>query len=231
MEQVSKEPSAPMEKDMTPVSDPTDLRVDPIQQYTRYNVMEDVYHQLNDYYTTAGDLKNTGLDTLPDGYYEFYNVCTSQPVLWTQIKNGQRHGILMYWENRVLRIIARFDHSVSVYGKLYDKQGRLGYEGYMNAMYQMRKGKLTKYSYPHNNQIESIYTGEFLSGRMHGFGKLHYYTSLGVKRTYEGNFAAGQFHGQGKLYNSSNKVIEDGLYHYGSYQGQDVNGPKTCIIC
>lgn len=98
------------------------------------------------------------------------------------------------------------------YGKLYSDEGVLLYDGYWNDGIYHHYGKL------YNEQGQIIYEGYLDNGKKQGYGKL-FYSNDQIK--YEGNWYNDLYHGWGKSFKENGQL---------EYEGEWVNGvPKTII--
>lgn len=97
--------------------------------------------------------------------------------------------------------------------RVYDTQGVLVYEGYMES--GLAQGDGTQY----NSRGELVYKGKFMAGKYEGEGEL--YGSDGSK-IYQGTFDNNCYEGDGKLFNNLGKTIYIGKFAVGQRSGTGV---------
>lgn len=98
------------------------------------------------------------------------------------------------------------------YGKLYSDEGVLLYDGYWNEGIYHHYGKL------YNEQGQLMYQGYWENGKRQGYGTAFYPNG---RIQYEGNWYNDVYHGWGKSFDENGQLI---------YEGEWVNGqPKTQI--
>ncbi len=118
-----------------------------------------------------------------------------------------------------LRIDSKRYQQFSGRAKVYDTEGVMVYEGYMEN--GLANGKGAQYS----QTGDLVYKGEVENGKYKGHGE--YYSASGIK-IYDGDFDNNSYDGEGKLFNDIGKIIYIGHFSVGQRSGTGVEyDPST----
>lgn len=231
MEQINKEPSAPLEegnKDIITI-DYRNIKVAPTQEYTRINVMKhDIYVVNNWVIINKVDI------SAYDGFYEFFNVVTNKTICRAGIKNGQFHGVVLtYYKSGDINTISHYDSGDLKYCQGYNEKGEQILEGEMCDQDTMIED--IRQSYQKDVDMNVITSNlDFLTrsgGMMKGWAiNNDHYSRIKIigtfinifESSYEDTTESPLLRGHGTLEYRPTTIYEEPYIHVGNF----ANGPR-----